>query len=455
MNSNKFIWILIGLVNFLLVYLLPTTFDNGDSILHYVEAHQAWLTPHYFMDMWSKPVFILLASPFASFGWYGMKLFNSLCSLGSIYAIKKIIEFWGYNGWFGVILCFFSPYLFLAQSSGLTEPLFMFFLTWIVWLEHENKTTLSLSLLSFLPFIRSEGYIVMMIFLVYLFFTKKQRFVPYILIGTVIYGIVGLFYYHNFFWMFNQNPYAGIEAKYGYGKSFHFIEQLPYVIGLPFFLLVAIGIIRFCLSLNENLNSKLFFLLYGIPIGYIVAHSIFWRFGLFHSFGLTRVLIVIIPFLAFIAIQGLEWLQFFLKFISKRLSMMIYGIFVVVFPLTSSPMAISKEDLSLNHQQVLISQAYRWISDAELTEQPCYTNVFYYAMLSDKIIDNKTEIIELKKLLEKNHKTVSNALILWDSYFAQTDAQVSTGFIENRLGAHKIMEFKNNKGFRLVIYQIP
>ncbi|MFT6384975.1 MAG: hypothetical protein ACJAQR_001813, partial [Bacteroidia bacterium] len=73
MKKDYIIWTAIILLDIVLVYFVPNTFDNGDSIKHYIEAHQAWHTPHYFLDMWSKPIFILLASPFASLGWWGMK----------------------------------------------------------------------------------------------------------------------------------------------------------------------------------------------------------------------------------------------------------------------------------------------------------------------------------------------------------------------------------------------
>jgi hypothetical protein len=83
MSRNNLIWLLIIIINAILVFNVESTFDNGDSILHYLQAHQAMETTHYFMDMWAKPIFILLAFPFAKIGWIGMKKFNMLCILGS------------------------------------------------------------------------------------------------------------------------------------------------------------------------------------------------------------------------------------------------------------------------------------------------------------------------------------------------------------------------------------
>ena len=112
MNKNSVIWFFIVVIDLLLIVNIDNTFDNGDSILHYIQAHQALETPHYFLDMWAKPIFILLAFPFANIGWIGMKLFNLLCIIGSTFILKKIIDNYHINGWYGVFFCFFSNHSF-------------------------------------------------------------------------------------------------------------------------------------------------------------------------------------------------------------------------------------------------------------------------------------------------------------------------------------------------------
>lgn len=458
MRRDQIIWGVVIALDLVLVYLLPSTFDNGDSIKHFVEAHQAWQTPHYFLDMWSKPIFILLASPFASLGWWGMKLFNTTCILLSAYFIKKIFEEYHLNGWWGVFLSLLAHTFFLSQSSGLTEPLFTVFLTGIVYLEIKNRTAVAMLLLSFLPFVRSEGYVIALILMVYLLFSKKYKYVLYILVGHVIYGIIGLFAFGDFIWMFNENPYAGVELKYGSGDIAHFFKQLPYVLGLPIYILFFLGTIHGGIRFFKGkIELQELFLIYGISIGYIAAHSIFWRFGLFHSFGLTRVIIVIIPLMAFVAYRGLEWLLCSLYFIPKKYISFAFILFIGVFPFIKNKMALNwKKDIYLLAEQKLIADAEEWIvAQPTLYDKPLYTNLFYYAVVSNKIVDNKNQIHTLDLFHDAEHTPKSGALVLWDSYFAPTDAEVSKVLLENNFKAKKLHKLANKEGFELIIYELP
>ena len=456
MTRDKIIWSIIIVLDLILVFLVQSTWDGGDSILHYVESHQAWQTPHYFMNMWSKPIFILLSSPFASAGWWGMKLFNSICVLGSVFLIKKIFEHYKMNGWWGVFISFFAYSLFLVQSSGLTEPLFAAMLTLIVYLEIKDKTINAAVVLSFLPFVRSEGYVVAVIILVYMLFAKRYKAIPYFLVGHVLYGIAGVFVYDDFLWMFNQNPYSGIEEKYGSGDIFHFVEQLPYLIGLPIYILFFLGVFRGGMRFFKGeMLLKEFILIYGITIGYIVAHSIFWRYGLFHSFGLSRVLVVIIPLIAFIAYRGLEWLHCAIYFVNKKYISLAFILFIIVFPFIDNKMAIDwDKNIKQEPQQLLVKESTKWIENNNLNSQPVYTNAYYYAVSANKIIDNDKEVIEMKKLKKANHKPQKGSVILWDSYFAATDSDITQEMIEKKFKVSKLKEFENEQQYKLVIYQV-
>ena len=455
MNKNQWLWIVLGVVNIIITLSIPSTFDSGDSILHYLQAHQGLKTPHYFMNMWSKPVFMLMAFPFAVWGWIGMQIFNSLCVLGSAFAIKNIMDNYQMNGWYGVFLCYFSQSFLLVQSSGLTEPLFMLFLVWIVWSEIQDKSILAFTLLSFLPFIRSEGYIIILLFFAYSLFQKRLKYIPFIGIGTFCFGILGLFYFNDFLWMFHQNPYAGIETKYGHGSAMHYIEQLPYIIGLPIFILFVLGIFRFFNNFKSSIDLKELFLIYGVSLGYIAAHSIFWTYGLFHSFGLTRVLIVIIPFLIFIAYRGIEWICCAFHFVTQKVVLLFLGLIIFIFPFTSSPMALSWEnDIQLEHKQLLMNKVNLWLMNHQLDKYPTYTNAYTLPFVSKRIIDNENEILELNQI-KKNRPPKSHDLIVWDSYFAMTDAQIDQDYIEKKLNAKPLKSFMNDKKYKIVIYQIP
>jgi len=141
-----------------------------------------------------------------------MKVFNTLCVLGSIFFCERILNLKQFKNrkviW---ILGLFSIHIFLVQSSGLTEPLAALFLSAGIYLYLKNHFYYGLIILSFLPFIRSEGWVMLCVAIVMLLYQKRFRLLPFVTFGTVVYGIIGQFYYHDFLWMFHQNPYSGVE----------------------------------------------------------------------------------------------------------------------------------------------------------------------------------------------------------------------------------------------------
>jgi len=401
----------------------------------------------YFMDHWAKPLFVLLSSPLASIGWWGIKLFNTICVLLSIYYASKVFEYYVINKWWAVFLSFFSFSFFLIQSSGLTEPLFTLFLTVIVYLEIKDNTKIAFVLLSFLPFVRSEGWIIGCIIVVYALYAKKYKYLPYLLLGTVIYGIAGLFVYQDFLWMFHQNPYSGVEAKYGSGSALHFVNQLPYLIGLPIYILVFLGFFKGGLDFFKGR-------IYGVCLGYIVAYSIFWRYGMFHSYGLTRVILVIVPLLSYIAFKGLEWLVCALYFLPKKGIVGVFIFAITIFPFIGNKMAMGlPHSFQLKPNQVLAQDCSTWLIEQNLADNPIYTNVFFLPLTLDKKIETSDEVTEMKYLTAANDLD-KGTLIIWDSYFSVTDAEITQEFIESNFNCNELKSFKNKSGYKMVVYTI-
>ncbi len=455
--NPKIVWIIILCIDLILVFLNKSTFDDGDSVLHFLQAHQAAYTPHLFLDMWAKPIFILLAWPFASFGWWGMKLFNTFCIfLSTFFAYNLFIQL-KLKQWWAIPLCLGAPAYFLVQSSGLTEPLFTVFLMAIIYLEYQNKTVFALLLLSFLPFIRAEGWIIMLMFSTYLIFAKKWIKLPYIAVGTILYGIVGILFLGDFLFMFNENPYNGVEAKFGSGNIFHYLIQLPYIIGLPIFILVCLGLIRgIQLFITNRMELKEVFLVYGFSVGYILAQSLFWRFGLFHSFGMTRVLIVIIPLLAIIAYRGIEWLSMLVPTKNVNYIFAFYLLLILTFPFTKNKMGFKIEkSYKLSTNQILITNVADWMIGNNLDKKPFYSNAYYLPMVLHKHLETTTECSNFNLLHKRAPE--KGSLLIWDSYFAVTDAEITDAFIQNNFEVTLLKEFNNaddSKPYTIKVYSV-
>ena len=143
----------LSVVLFSVAILTDGTGDSGDSVTHYLFARYAFIHPTNFIDHWAKPVFVLVASGFAQFGFMGVKLMNvaiAICTAFFIFRIALKLEI--KNAILAPVFLFAFPLYTISIFSGLTEPLFGLMLTLSIWLVLNNKLTAGLILISFLPF---------------------------------------------------------------------------------------------------------------------------------------------------------------------------------------------------------------------------------------------------------------------------------------------------------------
>ena len=80
-RTGRIVLLLTGLLAvalFLLRLVSDGVREMGDGIQHYMMARFCWRHPELILDLWGKPLFTLLASPFAQFGYKGMSAFNAL-----------------------------------------------------------------------------------------------------------------------------------------------------------------------------------------------------------------------------------------------------------------------------------------------------------------------------------------------------------------------------------------
>jgi len=291
------------------------TGDWGDAIFHYLFSSSAFDHPENFLNHWAKPVFVFFTAPVAQGGYTAIKLFNIGMLVGSVWTtwlVAKQLKI--PNAWFVVFSIMTAPMSSYLTLSGLTEPMFAFWLIVGIYALVKEHFILGILWLSFLPFVRSEGLVVFCVLGLYLLVKKKWFLLPLLAVGHIVYGIAGHFYYKDFWWIFNKMSYATLDGAYGSGRLWHFADKMHTVLGDFQPILLVIGIvagvvywIRFCRG-KYVFSKERIWLIYGIAVAYFVAHSIFWYAGIFNSFGLLRVMIGVIPLLAIIILEGVNFI---------------------------------------------------------------------------------------------------------------------------------------------------
>ena len=419
----------------LTILFFDGTGDGGDSIQHYLFAKFAPLHPQLFFNHWAKPVYVLLVSPFAQFGFIGVKVFNAIVSLLTIFFTFKIAQKLNLkNAIIGALFLIFSPLNFALTFSGLTEPLFALFISISIYAILKHKYIAACLIVSFLPFIRSEGLIIIGVFGFYLLLKKEWKLIPLLLFGNVVYSIAGFFVYNDFLWVFTKIPYAHLSSTYGSGRLLHFIEQLIYVIGVPIYILFLIGVISIVWkSVKKKTTLELQILVFLGFLSFIIAHSLFWYLGIFNSMGLKRVLIGIMPLISIISLKGFNFITedvFKNKRIPKLITQGLLIAYIVIFPFTKNPAAINWEkDLKLSKGQQSAIQVADYITQNIGTD---HRFIFAHPYLSEVL---KIDHFDSNKRMEltqdfMNHLK-SGDIIIWENWFCVVEHGVKKEYVDN------------------------
>ncbi len=290
------------------------TGDDGDSIMHFMYAKYAFKHPVNFFNHWAKPMYVMLFAPIAQFGFTAIKVTNaailSICMFYTIQVAKKL----NYSPNYLVTLFFIgSPFVYSCTLSGLTEPLFACLLIYSIYQSFENRHSLASICFSLLPFVRSEGLIILFVILFYYLISRNWKYIPLLATGHLAYGLMGWPVQKTPFWVITKIPYAGGKnVNYGAGTWDYYILHLSEILGHPITILLCIGLALSSLRLlgsvwqRINFSVKEMVLIYGTFLAFSIAHSIFWFFGIFNSFGLTRVFLGVLPLMALIGTYPLH-----------------------------------------------------------------------------------------------------------------------------------------------------
>lgn len=431
-----------ALIAGLTIALFDGTGDAGDSVHHYLFARYA---PHHaelFFDHWAKPVFVLLAAPFAQFGMIGVKVFNALVMLGCVLLTYKTADKWGMqHPWIAGILVIFAPLAYTLTFSGLTEPLFALFLVAGVYLASTDRMLAASMLISFHPFVRSEGLIFLGVFGVYFLLKRQWKVIPWLATGHVVYSVAGYIVYHDILWVFNKIPYAHLSSHYGSGKLLHYVDQLYYVVGLPIYGLMVLGLIGVAWwTYKRKANLELQVLVALGFLGFLVAHTLFWYLGIFNSMGLKRVFVGVIPLIALLGLTAFNLIQFdWLKAYPRIGQILLWGLlaYTLIFPFTANPAAVNwEQDMQLVPDQHIADRMATYLS-SHYPEKPRY--FFAHPYLGEALqVDLFDPAQRLPLTLPNLGHLQPEDVIIWDSWFAPVEHDVTREVLEQLPELHAL-----------------
>lgn len=405
-----------------LAILSEGTPESGDSYQHYLMARYSFQHPELLLDLWGKPVFTLLSAPFAATGFLGINIFNILCGLLTAWLGYLIAQRLGLRlSWLAVFFTLFAPIYFICLFSGLTEPLFGLILIASIYLAISGKYEWSALLISFLPFVRSEGNGIILLFLLVLLLHRQWKAIPLLAAGTLVYTVAGYFYYDDIYWLINHHPYQG-ESVYGKGDLLHFIYQLPIIAGSPLALLFLAGIASLVIRLVRFKKKGLhpffteeFLLIAGACVLYIAGHSyVHWK-GISGSSGTIRVMAAIAPVIGLVALRGLNDL---FSLVSFHKVVMYPAMLVVVYFVTASPFRHHEIPLKRFGEEVQLAECSEWMKSQKLADRRI---IYFYPYLAYSLGIDPFNWEKRGVLYEHDLNTEKGSIIVWDSHFGPVE----------------------------------
>ena len=320
--DQKLVYALFALMAVFFIFngIVSDGFGGGaDSITHFQIARFSWTHHHLFMHQWGKPIFNIIASPFAQLGFKGVVYFNiGLILWGAWLAwliAKRMLD---KNAWLVPFFVLLSPVVLENSVSGLTEMICSLFLIGYIYLHLTDKIAWGALLLSFMPYARSEGFVIIAVIALYYLFSKKWKYLPLLLVGSIVFDIAGYLHTGKLLWIFDSNPYVNstFSAVYGKGSFFHFFIWGVPTFGISF-LLSILGTVVLAKKVpaaiwkrtNDVHADFWVWLVMGTGWGYFAAHTFLWWQGMWASLGLVRVMFVVLVPMVLIAVYGFNYLS--------------------------------------------------------------------------------------------------------------------------------------------------
>jgi len=458
LNKHLHYYLLLALLVSFVILLLQSegTAGGADDLNHYRFARYSFSNPGFFFDTKAKTVFTLLRAPVAQLGYIALQIFNILLGLAAalltFYTARKL--HYG-QPLLALFLLVFAPMYTVMMLSGMNEVMFSFFLILGIYLYFHNKSIWSAVVISMLPFIRTEGFIIFPLFFLAFMMNRQWKAMPLLFSGFLVISLAGSFYYGDFFWMITKNPYTGNASDiYGSGELLYYVERFNPIFGLPLFVLIVLGLLYIPIYFFRRGKQYRPAFITEVLVGflpfltYFCAHSYVWWKGMGNSVGEIRVMAAVFPSAVLLALFAWKHLIGLLKI--GRNARSVIGI-LMASCLVFIPFQVHTIPVPLSIPQKLIKEAVSWLEDMDYTERKIYYwDPFWWYLLDKEPIGNPKvhEGVFDRKNPGKN--ILPGEIILWDAHYGPNEGRLPLERLRGNPDFIEIKEFKPKSPIRVL-----
>jgi hypothetical protein len=454
------------------IYILLVIFANGvnggaDTFTHYQMSRYSWIHHDLLLNQWGKPVFTVLFSPIAQFGLQAVIWTNLVLIFFEAYLVLKIANQLDLNRpWLAPLLFLSCPVVFDNAVSSLTEIICALFLILFIHWSLRGKFFLGAVILSFMPFARSEGFVILGVAAMFFFFTRRWKFIPLLAVGSMILNCIGYWYTGIPLWIFDSNPYVNTEiTSYGSGSFFHFFIWAIPVFGIGFLFLLKstwlnahIILNRLTIDWKSNVVSEesksfmlkhqvIFWIVLGSFWGYFMAHTVLWWQGMWASLGLLRVMFVVAVPMVLLALIELN------KFLDSRpligswktINVIIVLLCGTAFGTNTLILGAVGAPVEYGIEEAVLNEMKGWMKAEGVTTQGCvFAGHSYVSLVLDRDPFDYTKMNQLRsfKYAQKGD------LIVWDGHYGPNEENTPLLMLEADTTLIFLKEFRPVKEYR-------
>ena len=251
-------------------------------------------------------------------------------------------------------------------------------------------------------------------------------------------------------------PISSLSA-YGHGSWFHFVDRLYYATGLPQFCLWILGSLGgffYIFSKKEAPQYKrVWVLIFGYFFVLLIAHSAFWYFGIFNSFGLARVVNTVMPEFALIALLGFNWITDLIR--NQKIKIAVQTLLImatVLMPFSKNKAAIFFPKMFVKApDQIVLTDITNYIRDKMPSNCVFYSNPCVPFYLNADPYDDASA----RSLGRFNDAILPDAsIIVWDNIFSVLDHNVSLEMLRQDARFEEIKSWQTADGaFQFTIFK--
>ena len=206
-HPESFILALVFVLLLVLSFFSQGYYGGTDNINHYFLSRYSWTYPNLFLNPWGRPLYTILSSPFAQFGFQGIKVFNVILGTLSAWLLMKTArELKVKPSWLAIIILCFTPLYMIMLFTAMTEIVFSFVFICSLYLFFSKRFIAAAIVISFLPFARSEGYFMIPVIFLGLVLRREWKAIPFLGLGFVVFSLLGAYQFKDLLWVIRNNP---------------------------------------------------------------------------------------------------------------------------------------------------------------------------------------------------------------------------------------------------------